>query len=67
MIETQATIDEWRVATFGTGSTLRAAIRANEEMAELLRCLADPCARSGSGIRMRPGDVRWYKLVLVEE
>jgi NTP pyrophosphatase (non-canonical NTP hydrolase) len=45
--ETQATINRWIDATFGAaGSNLSCAVRANEEMAELLRALdrddADP-------------------------
>jgi hypothetical protein len=40
-IETQKSISDWAVQTFGpTGSNLRVAIRANEEMAELLTILA---------------------------
>lgn len=38
--ETQETIEEWRLATFGPGgSNARLAARANEEMAELLKAL----------------------------
>lgn len=41
MIETQESISLWASETFGeSGSNLRVAIRANEEMAELLRCLS---------------------------
>lgn len=41
--ETPATIEQWAHETFGTATPLRAAIRANEEMAELLTLLAvDP-------------------------
>lgn len=40
MPETQLTVTEWANATFGAvGSNARVASRANEEMAELLRCL----------------------------
>lgn len=39
--ENQQTISQWASETFGEpGSNLRVAIRANTEMAELLRCLA---------------------------
>lgn len=39
-VETQKTISGWADATFGpVGSNARVAARANEEMAELLRCL----------------------------
>ena len=45
MSETQATIDEWRLTTFGSGgTTIRAAGRANQEMAELLMNLAEDLA-----------------------
>lgn len=38
--ENQKTISEWAETTFGpAGSNARVAARANEEMAELLRCL----------------------------
>ena len=41
MSETQETISQWSVETFGdAGTNLRVAVRANEEMAELLRCLS---------------------------
>lgn len=41
MTETQATINDWITETFGqTGSNISVAARANEEMAELLMCLA---------------------------
>lgn len=41
MIEDQSTIEVWSRETFGKpSSNLRIAIRANEEMAELLRALA---------------------------
>jgi hypothetical protein len=36
--ETQQSVSEWAVDTFGdTGTNVRVAVRANEEMAELLR------------------------------
>lgn len=39
--ESQRTISDWALKTFGnTGTNLRVAIRANEEMAELLRELS---------------------------
>lgn len=39
--ETQESVSAWAVQTFGpVGSNLRVAARANEEMAELLRCLS---------------------------
>lgn len=39
--ETQATVSEWAESTFGpSGSNIRVAARANEEMAELLRHLS---------------------------
>lgn len=39
--ETQRSVSRWAIETFGeTNSHLRVAIRANEEMAELLRCLS---------------------------
>ena len=39
--ETQDSITQWAGATFGDcGTNLRAAIRANEEMSELLRALS---------------------------
>lgn len=39
--ETQETVSLWAEETFGpAGSNLRVAARANEEMAELLRCLS---------------------------
>lgn len=39
--ETQRSVSRWAVETFGeTNTNLRVAIRANEEMAELLRCLS---------------------------
>lgn len=42
-METQQSVTEWAVATFGDdGSDLRCATRANEEMAELLSCLSRP-------------------------
>jgi len=46
MSETQSSISDWATQTFGeSGSTLRVAIRANEEMSELLRCLSvDDCS-----------------------
>ena len=49
--ETQASIEAWRVETFGPSkTTVRMAARANEEMAELLRALtvddANPAAAS---------------------
>lgn len=49
MIETQQTISQWAEQTFGpAGSNLRVAVRANQEMAELLTRLAindnDPAA-----------------------
>lgn len=41
MRETQQSISAWATATFGeAGSNIRVAVRANEEMAELLRALA---------------------------
>lgn len=41
MAETQATIEQWRLQTFGPSpSVARMAARANEEMAELLRAIA---------------------------
>ncbi len=41
MIETQESISKWADDTFGpTSSTMRVAVRANEEMAELLRALS---------------------------
>lgn len=41
MSETQQSISLWATETFGeAGSNLRVAIRANEEMSELLRCLS---------------------------
>ena len=41
MRETQHTISKWATETFGeSGTTIRVAIRANEEMAELLRALS---------------------------
>lgn len=41
MRETQPSISKWALETFGeAGSNLRVAVRANEEMAELLRCLS---------------------------
>lgn len=41
MTETQATICDWADSVFGpVSSNLRVAARANEEMAELLRCLS---------------------------
>lgn len=41
MAETQATISAWAEETFGPiSSTMRVAVRANEEMAELLRALS---------------------------
>lgn len=40
MKETQKSISDWANATFGsTGSNLRVAIRANEELSELLQVL----------------------------
>jgi len=40
-VETQRAIEEWRLATFGPSiSTTRIAVRANEEMSELLRALS---------------------------
>lgn len=40
MAETQATVAQWAAETFGPeDSLLRVAVRANEELAELLRCL----------------------------
>jgi len=43
MIETQATISRWAVQTFGTAqpSNMSTAVRANQEMSELLRDLAE--------------------------
>jgi len=42
MGETQQTISKWADETFGShGTNLSVAIRANEEMAELLACLRD--------------------------
>lgn len=42
MTETQETVSAWITETFGSaGSNLRVAIRANEEMSELLRDLAN--------------------------
>lgn len=42
MRETGSSISEWIADTFGTtGTNERVAIRANEEMAELLRAVAD--------------------------
>lgn len=39
--ETQESIEEWRLNTFGPSmSTMRIAARANEEMSELLRALS---------------------------
>lgn len=39
-METQKSISDWADSTFGpAGSNARVAARANEEMAELLRCL----------------------------
>jgi len=41
MLETQRTISDWAEKTFGpANSNFRVAVRANEEMAELLRALA---------------------------
>lgn len=41
MSETQATISAWAEQTFGpAGSNTRVAVRALEEMTELLRCLS---------------------------
>ncbi len=41
MREDQTTIERWRTETFGpTSSTMRIAVRANEEMSELLRALS---------------------------
>lgn len=41
MKETQASINDWIVNTFGkTGSNISVAGRANQEMAELIQCLA---------------------------
>ena len=39
-VETQKTIEEWRLATFGPSISMRIAVRANEEMSELLRALS---------------------------
>jgi NTP pyrophosphatase (non-canonical NTP hydrolase) len=39
MTETQATISEWAFATFGKPTPLRAAVRTNAELAELLTAL----------------------------
>jgi NTP pyrophosphatase (non-canonical NTP hydrolase) len=53
MTETQATISQWADETFGTGgSNARAAARANEEMAELLRDLTsdDQSPKAGDEI-----------------
>lgn len=42
MRETAKSISDWIIATFGaSGTNERVAIRANEEMAELLRAVAD--------------------------
>lgn len=39
--ETQLSVTRWAIETFGeAGSNLRVAVRANEEMSELLRCLS---------------------------
>lgn len=41
MSETQESVSSWATETFGpAGSNIRVAARANEEMAELLRCLS---------------------------
>ena len=45
MKETQTTIEKWRAETFGDRPTaINMAIRANEEMAELLRASTTPYA-----------------------
>lgn len=40
MLETQQTIARWAETTFGPATNLRVAVRANQEMAELLTALA---------------------------
>lgn len=40
MPETQKTVTDWQDANFGQSTPLRYAVRANEEMAELLKALA---------------------------
>ena len=46
MKETQATIENWRAMTFGGRPTpINMAVRANEEMAELIRAVTKPDAR----------------------
>ncbi len=43
MKETQATIEKWRAETFGGRPTpVNMAVRANEEMAELIRAVTNP-------------------------
>ncbi len=43
MKETQASIEEWRAETFGGRPTpVNMAVRANEEMAELIRAVTNP-------------------------
>lgn len=52
-IETQKTISDWANETFGTAtSNMRIAVRANEEMAELLRALSadDYSSKAGEEI-----------------
>lgn len=41
MIENQKSVAHWAFMTFGAATDVRAAIRANEEMAELLRTMVD--------------------------
>lgn len=50
MAETQQSISQWASETFGEpGNNLQVAIRANTEMAELLRCLATDDAHPDAG------------------
>lgn len=56
MRETAKSISEWIVNTFGShGSNARVAVRANEEMAELLRAVTD--GTGDSKIREECADV----------
>jgi hypothetical protein len=52
--ETQATVSEWAFATFGKPTPLRAAVRTNAELAELLTAL---CLRDKEQIAKELADV----------
>lgn len=62
-VETQFSISTWCQKTFGpAGSNARTAARANEEMAELLRCLTANDANPKAGEEMADVAIALYRL-----